>query len=483
MSNFTPEAIKIKLTAYDAIVRNAVKGGKLSTVIDLENEVVSCIFCSFHFLKFNYFTQKTFYKTCMRFTDSERQAAFNMPLFVHGFLKEFRKKKDDPKFMEDQRVRLNKYDAKHLAEVVSKDGQDHTAATKTSQPIMAEHQENSTPAGNVTADGSSSAVMKNITATQAIAATDSTAAGKTTAATNTTAATHPTAVIKPTAVINPPAVVKSTADKVIAASRLPVVQPSNNGGSRKFPPLPKPKSLLPPSSGTAVFGGGTHTVNPSKLPLTNSIKSKPPLPNSIKSKPLPFQMSRPSKSSAPATPGPGPRSMEIAAAGKIRYPRLTSSDLNNLQSMDEEDVRKFRDIEEEGSSDSDDIVPRPTSKRVEVDGKGKMKAKESSKKRRRDSSSMNVILRKRVKSALAIIRGRGRVENLDDEESEGEDRNFSMKNGDDSEKEDEYLSVIRSRPVKSMPRQDRKPTVHRSPSGQYHPIPTGEYHDSKCSKC
>ena len=56
----------------------------------------------------------------MRFTDPERQAAFNLPLFLHGFLKDFRKKKDEENFLEDQRLRLKKYDDKRRESFLSK---------------------------------------------------------------------------------------------------------------------------------------------------------------------------------------------------------------------------------------------------------------------------------------------------------------------------------------------------------------------------
>ena len=41
MSDFTPESIKSKISAYDTIVRDAVSTGDLSRVTDIEDQIVS----------------------------------------------------------------------------------------------------------------------------------------------------------------------------------------------------------------------------------------------------------------------------------------------------------------------------------------------------------------------------------------------------------------------------------------------------------
>ena len=112
MSQFTPETIKIQMAEYDTIVRKAVNDGDMTTVNELQDEIVSVILYFFYLLNNKNSTQKLFYKTCMRFTDSELLAAFNHPLFLHSFLKEYRKKKEDPTFIEDQQRRMRKYDEK-----------------------------------------------------------------------------------------------------------------------------------------------------------------------------------------------------------------------------------------------------------------------------------------------------------------------------------------------------------------------------------
>ena len=289
--------------------------------------------------------------------------------------------------------------------------------------------------------------------------------------------------------------------------------------AKLFPPITKPRTLSTSSPAQAVLSAAT-TVNPLNLPINSSIKSKPPLhfrrtkptvsatpgqsPRSAENattdtvdrfkqpltRPKPALPSRPSKAPVLAVPGPGPRSMEISAARIMRNSRVTPADLDQLHPMEEEDVRKFRDIEEEGSSESDDYhVPRPPLRNVKVEGKGKMRASEVTRKRPRVSSgdeerlpSMNVVSRKRVKSALALIKNRGKVEDRDERESE-ESVGKSRFRGNEYEDDEEDYSVIKSRPVKYIPRQEKKPTIHRSPSGQYYPIPTGEYHDDKCSRC
>src|SRR6266446_3899762 len=57
-------------------------------------------------------SQKFFYKLCMRLTDPSQIAAFNRNFFLHGFMRDYRKKKDSPTFLEDQRERMRKYDNK-----------------------------------------------------------------------------------------------------------------------------------------------------------------------------------------------------------------------------------------------------------------------------------------------------------------------------------------------------------------------------------
>jgi hypothetical protein len=499
----------------------------------------------------------------MRFTDPERKAAFNLPLFVHGFLKEFRKKKDDPIFLEDQRLRLKKWDDKRKEsflrnEVIPAGREGSTTAADDVPAVMAATAMKPTmkPAATaikpVTVTSGATAVMS---ATASKPATTSNATEKSmTTADNLNKETNSTAAEIVTAKTAAPIPQREVDDPMDGSHSSNPLNLTKKAVAKSLPPVIKSRTLLPSSPARAVFGAATHTVNPLNLTINSSIKSKPALPfrrskptapatpgpgslsmenaatdtvNRFKQPlnrskpPLPF---RPSRAAASAIPGPGPRSMEIAAAGIMRYPRLTSADLDELQPIDEEDVRKFRDIEEEHSSDSEYDVPRPPLKNVKVDGKGKMKELEVSKKRQRKSSgdekrfpSMNVVPRKRVKSAIAIIRGRGKVDDRDEEDSEESGRKSSRSDGDDydddnddvlirsrpaksmprqdkkpvirdgdayeDDDDDEDYSVIRSRPAKTIPRQDKKPTIHRSPSGQYYPIPTGEYHDSKCSRC
>jgi hypothetical protein len=371
----------------------------------------------------------------MRFTDSDRKAAFNLPLFLHGFLKVFRKKKDEPSFIEDQRLRLKKYDEKRFDLLPS-------AAMTSGTMKMDGIQETTTTTENDTAGKSAPAKSSNATTRATIpdavknttAAPQVTAARNTTAASKSTAARNATATNKVTAAPHVTAVTKATADPV---------HPVNRPADRFISPSPMNKDR-------------------SRKPLSPFIRLKPFVPT-----PAPTTTVNRSYTAASATAGPGPTSMKFANLGYTRYPRISSNDLNDLQSMEEDDVRKFKDIENDGSTDSDDFVPRPPQKRVTGDGKGKMKERESSKQGKLDAyrdgeklSSMNVIPRKRLDSALGIIRGRGKVEIMDNEESEEED--------------DED---IKQRPAKSMPRQDKKA------SAQNLPIPTGEYHDSKCSKC
>ena len=50
MSQFTPESIKSQITAYDTIVREAVRTGNLSRVAELEDQIVSNLCCCFKLL-------------------------------------------------------------------------------------------------------------------------------------------------------------------------------------------------------------------------------------------------------------------------------------------------------------------------------------------------------------------------------------------------------------------------------------------------
>lgn len=86
--------ITATLVSYDALVRNGLRQG------DIVEKIVS-----------RRHSIKQFYSACQHQTFPESVAAFNAPFFMHGFLSDFRKSKDSPTFLEDQRRRLAEYDA------------------------------------------------------------------------------------------------------------------------------------------------------------------------------------------------------------------------------------------------------------------------------------------------------------------------------------------------------------------------------------
>lgn len=351
----------------------------------------------------------------MSFTDAERQAAFNSRLFLNGFLKDFRKKRDEPNFVKEQQVRLKKYDGKNVS----------TAATTTAanippptfQPVTAVR-----PAADLIAAPQpslpASAVKSNIAAVKQV---------------------------------------------VTTAKQVPAARPT---------PAAKPvfTAAQPVNAPSRVTAANKETAARTKRPLSPVIKSKPVI--------------RTTNTTPPAIPGPGPSSSEHAATIPVRHPRVTSEDLEHLQRIEEEDIRRFQDIENEDSfdSDSDRFVPRQASTRDRVDVKGKMKdtgnagkGRKTPSGNRHQFSSMNVMPRERLQSAIDVIRSRGKVVKLDER---GEEE-IEIYDVDDSDDDDEDVP---SRPAKSS-RQGKKHTIRRSPSGKYYPIPSGEYHVPKCSRC
>jgi len=116
MSEISAAAIRSTLGQFDAFVRVTVEQGNIDQISAKEGEIVSNGFIPLIATHIFLCFKKKFYKICMRYTDPERVAAFNSNLFLHNFLREYRKNKTSPTFLDDQRERLIKFDKKKLSD-------------------------------------------------------------------------------------------------------------------------------------------------------------------------------------------------------------------------------------------------------------------------------------------------------------------------------------------------------------------------------
>ena len=59
-----------------------------------------------------YTSQKKFYRDCAELTEPAQRAAFKASFFLHSFIRDYKPKKDNPTFLDDQRLQLASYDSK-----------------------------------------------------------------------------------------------------------------------------------------------------------------------------------------------------------------------------------------------------------------------------------------------------------------------------------------------------------------------------------
>ena len=371
--------------------------------------------------------KKKFYKLCMRFTDQERVAAFNTTFFLHSFLRDYRKDRSSPTFLDDQRRRMRKFDAKSLSASWALQTDPIIAAAKTTGKYIAMFRRYRPFTHYIHSTGRTAALTEPIPAANSIhsdvsaTATQPIRAAKTGNTDRSATAPHPDHSSRP-----------DTAYRSNAPAYTPVIQA-----------IPAAKTVSTKLSATA--------AHPTQRSMTTSTS------NAL------FQ--------SPITSGPGPSTLAHKAAANLSFvqppARFPSSDFALLQRIDEEDVvwRSFKDIEDDVDMDDVGFQPRPLTKmdpkrkdakgneRKGNDPKGKGKAVDNS-----DDVMDDVEFQPRPRSKV---------------DPKGKDTKGNEKKGNDPKGKrkavdsfDDEFKVIHSRPRKSIPQ-----------------VPADDNDDSMCSKC
>lgn len=392
-----------------------------------------------------------FYKTCLGLTGPDEIAAFNTAFFLHGFVRDFRKKKDTPDFIEDQRRRLKKFDAKH-----TKSGPLVAAAPSipiSTQPSQETHPISTTP--------------PSMAVPPAAALPIRTAFQTNPAALKKGTTPYPAATSAPLSMAAP----LTAASSAIAASHN---VPSTDVSATPAHILESVKRA------TEVLKTSRAAADKHTAISANTFQQH----KNRKTRYLPTP--RPGASTLPfATPGPGPSTIKFAAAaakGIVRQPLITSGDLDLLDKIDEEDDtwRRFQDIEDSSGTDKHD--PRPSVEIPTTDKKGKAKEVLRSKRKRglvdygsEESSSDCATPPTNSKKAKTNMTGKAIEKDKNDDDKFSEDDETSSSSNDS----DDEFRVIHSRPRKPLPRTSHKPPVRINNNTN----PSGEYHEEKCSKC